>query len=31
MSGADPGTLQGWQFCFHQTADGWRLYDEGYG
>jgi len=30
-SGADPGTLEGWQFCFRHTEDGWRLYDEGYG
>lgn len=31
MNGDDPGTLAGWQFCFRHTADGWRLYDEGYG
>ncbi|QCR42181.1 hypothetical protein C1N91_00195 [Curtobacterium sp. SGAir0471] len=31
MTGAEPGTLRGWQFCFHHTEDGWRLSDEGYG
>ncbi len=31
MTGADPGTLRGWQFCFHHTKDGWRLSDQGYG
>ena len=31
MTGDDPGTLPGWQFCFRHTGDGWRLYDEGYG
>lgn len=31
MTGDDPGVLPGWEFCFRQTADGWRLYDEGYG
>ncbi|WIE55625.1 hypothetical protein [Curtobacterium sp. MCBD17_003] len=31
MSGADPGSLPGWEFCFTHTADGWRLFDEGYG
>ncbi|MDM7892317.1 hypothetical protein [Curtobacterium caseinilyticum] len=31
MSGDDPGVLPGWEFCFRHTADGWRLYDQGYG
>ncbi|WP_144711796.1 hypothetical protein [Curtobacterium pusillum] len=31
MTGSDPGTLPGWQFCFRHTPDGWRLTDEGYG
>ncbi|RKR75600.1 hypothetical protein [Frondihabitans australicus] len=31
MSGAEPGSMPGWQFCFVKTAAGWRLGDEGYG
>lgn len=31
MSGAEPGALPGWQFCFVHTPAGWRLTDEGYG
>jgi hypothetical protein len=31
MSGAEPGALPGWQFCFDHISSGWRLTDEGYG
>ncbi|SFF56381.1 MULTISPECIES: hypothetical protein [unclassified Curtobacterium] len=31
MTGAEPGVLPGWQFCFRHTPAGWRLTDEGYG
>lgn len=31
MSGAEPGEMDGWQFCFIRTPSGWRVADEGYG
>jgi hypothetical protein len=31
MSGAEPGELPGWQFCFRRTSSGWRITDGGYG
>lgn len=31
MSGAEPGKMPGWEFCFRHTPDGWRLTDQGYG
>lgn len=31
MTGAEPGTMPGWQFCFAKTPSGWRLADQGYG
>lgn len=31
VTGAEPGDLPGWEFCFVHTPEGWRLNDEGYG
>ncbi|AMM21436.1 hypothetical protein AX769_16480 [Frondihabitans sp. PAMC 28766] len=31
MTGAQPGAMPGWQFCFIHTPAGWRLAQEGYG
>ncbi|KHK99423.1 hypothetical protein LK09_01810 [Microbacterium mangrovi] len=31
MDGAEAGNLPGWEFCFVQTPQGWRISDEGHG